>query len=329
MFRSIINKTLFLVLLGCITATSSQAKELEKLDLTYVTSNAIYWDLDVGIDKGFFKDEGFNARAVTNSSSVQSVQTLIAGDVQMAISQPGPLIQAVSKGATQIGLIATPADQADWFLVGKKGVTNLKELKGQRVGFSGLSVSEFYLTRDLLAKHGIGPHDFTPIQVGPTPAKFAALQNGSIGAGVLFQPTATQAQLDGFPVLFRYAPEFKDFPSIGYLVNRKWASTNDHGQRFVRAIKRIHAWLYNPANRDEAIKVLQKYTHRDTQAISAVYDLYFVSDKLYGRTGEVNVANMKATVKRYAKNAGMATGSVPTPEQYLIPAADGGPKLGN
>jgi ABC-type nitrate/sulfonate/bicarbonate transport system substrate-binding protein len=320
------NAVVSVFLAGSIAGTSYGA-ELEKLDFTYVTSNAIYWDLDVGLEKGFFKQEGFNARAITNESSVQSVQMLLSGDVQMAISQPGPTVLAISKGAAKIGFIAAPADQADWFLVGKKGIKSLKDLKGQRVGFSGLSVSEFYLTRDLLAKNGIGPKDFIPLQIGPTPAKFAALQNGSIGAGILFQPTATEAQLDGFPVLFRFAKEFKDFPSIGYLVNRDWVSTNNRGKRFMKALRHVHEWLYDPANRDEAIAILQKYTKRSKEALSQVYDLYFVTDKLYSRTGEINVDAMEKTVKRFSKNARLPASSMLQPTQYLIPEADGGPKL--
>jgi hypothetical protein len=31
----------------------------EKLVISYVPGEAIYWDIDVAIEKGFFKDEGF------------------------------------------------------------------------------------------------------------------------------------------------------------------------------------------------------------------------------------------------------------------------------
>ncbi len=301
----------------------ARAAELEKLDLTYIPSNSIYWDLDVGVDKGFFKAEGFNAQILSNQSSPQSMQMLIAGQVEVAISQPDPLIAAVEKGAKNIGAIAAPATEADWFLVGKKGVKKIEDLKGQTLGFSSLRVGEFYLTRNMLKAHGVGANDFSAIQVGPTPAKYAALQKGSIAAGVLFQPTATLAQENGFPVLTRFAEQQKGFPSIVYLVNRKWAAVNDHGKRFTRALKKIHKWLYDPKNKDEAIAILQKYSKRKKETVAKVYDLYFVTDKLYSKDGALNVADMAKTVQLIAENTGLAKDRIPKPEQYLIPKSDG------
>ncbi|MGC1466410.1 MAG: ABC transporter substrate-binding protein [Pseudolabrys sp.] len=301
----------------------ARAAELEKLDLTYIPSNSIYWDLDVGVDKGFFKEEGFNAQVLSNQSSPQSMQMLISGQVEIAIAQPDPLIAAIEKGAKDIGIIAAPATEADWFLVGKKGIKSIADLKDQTVGFSALRVGEFYLTRNMLKEHGIGAKDFAAIQIGPTPAKYAALQKGSIAAGVLFQPTATLAQENGFPVLARFAKTQKGFPAIVYLANRKWAAANNHGKRFTRALQKVHTWLYDPKNKDEAIAILQKYSKRNKETVAKVYELYFVTDKLYSKDGALNVADMKKTVQLIAENTGLAKDSIPKPEQYLIPKSDG------
>jgi len=310
---------------GCALAVTGPARaaNLDKLELTYIPSNAIYWDLDVGVEKGFFKDEGFDAQVLSNQSSPQSMQMLISGQVEMAIAQPDPLIAAIVNGAKNIGVIAAPATEADWFLVGKKGIKNINDLKGQTVGFSSLRVGEFYLTRNMLKKHGIEEKDFSAIQIGPTPAKYAALQNGSIAAGVLFQPTAMLAQENGFPVLANFAREQKGFPSIVYLVNRNWAATNDHGKRFTRALKRAHEWLYDPKNKDEAIAILGKYSKRTKETIAKVYDLYFVTDKLYSKDGALNVADMEKTVQLIAENTGLAKTDIPTSAHYLIPKSDG------
>ncbi len=297
--------------------------DLEKLDLTYIPANSIYWDLDVGVEKGFFKDERFNAQVLANQSSPQSMQMLISGQVEVAISQPDPLIAAIEKGANNIGIIAAPANEPDWFLVGKMGVHSFADLKGQTLGFSALRVGEFYLTRNMLKDHGIGAADFSAIQVGPTPAKFAALQKGAIAAGVLFQPTATLAESKGFPVLARFAADRRGFPAIVYLVNRKWAADKDHGKRFSRALERTHAWLYDARNKDEAVRILQKYTKRDAATIEKVYDLYFVTDKLYTTDGGVNVADLAKTVQLIAENTGLPKDSIPKPEEYLIPKSDG------
>lgn len=307
-----------------VAASHAEDRKPDPLGLTFISSNAIYWDLDVGIEQGFFKAEGFSPEIISTQSSPQSMQMLIGGSVQMAFSQPDPLISAITKGSTELGIIAVPGNAPDWFLVGRKGLDKLDDLKGQTIGFSALKVGEAYLTEDLMKAHGFAPTDYAEIQVGPTPAKFAALDRGSIGASILFQPTATEAQVKGFPVLARFATEMKDYPSIVYLVSRSWAATDQHGIRFSRALRKAHEWLYDPANKAQAISVLQKYSKLDPDVIAKVYDLYFVTDKLYTRDGAVDLGAMKQTVDVIARHMGITAGSTPTAEQYLIKPADGG-----
>jgi hypothetical protein len=85
----------------------------------------------------------------------------------------------------------------------------------------------------------------------------------------------------------------------------------------------VHAWLYDTKNKDEAIAIMEKYSKRSKETIAKVYDLYFVSDKLYSRDGALNVADMKKTVQLIAENTDLAKDLVPTPERYLIPKSDG------
>lgn len=68
---------------------------------------------------------------------------------------------------------------------------------------------------------------------------------------------------------------------------------------------------------------MQKYSKRSKEAIEQVYDLYFVSDKLYSKDGALNVADMEKTVALIAENTGMAKDRIPKSEQYLIPESDG------
>ena len=113
------------------------------------------------------------------------------------------------------------------------------ELKGKVLGFSGLRVGEYWLTREVLKVKGLGPKDVDAIQVGTSPAKFAALEKGSIAATLLFQPTAAQAVASGFTSLYDFS-ETSGFIPLLYMVNRKWAADKDYGKRLSRAIRTAH-----------------------------------------------------------------------------------------
>src|SRR5258708_28915271 len=272
---------LFAALFGAGTLHAQPASP-EKLVISYVPGNAIYWDIDVAIEKGFFKNEGFAPEVVIFQSSPQSIQLLIAGEVQLAGAQPEALLAAVVHGSKGFAVISSPAERPDWFLVGRPDIKALTDLKGKYFGTGGLQLGENWWTWKALAKAGVAPTDFSMLVVGTSAQKFAALQRGSIAFTVLFQPTAQLALAEGMNVLYRFS-DGEAFPSILYSVATTWAQQADHGQRLQRALRRAHDWLYDPANRAEAIAILQKYTKRAPDLLAPIYDLYVAKDAILSR----------------------------------------------
>jgi len=124
----------------------AQGSSPDKLVVSYVPGNAIYWDIDAAIEKGFFKDEGFAPEVVIFQSSPQSIQLLVAGEVQLAGAQPEALLAAVVHGSKGFAVISSPAERPDWFLVGRPEIKTLAELKGKFFGTGGLQLGENWWT---------------------------------------------------------------------------------------------------------------------------------------------------------------------------------------
>src|ERR1700674_1828967 len=78
---------------------AAAAQELEPLAMSYLPGNAIAWDLDVAMEKGFFKAEGFEGRPVVFQNAPQSAQMLITGEVQLGTGQLDPFLLAFRSGA--------------------------------------------------------------------------------------------------------------------------------------------------------------------------------------------------------------------------------------
>src|SRR6266700_7378242 len=97
-------------------ACPASAQGLEPLAMSYLPGNAIAWDLDVAMEKGFFKQEGFEGRPVVFQNAPQSAQMLITGEVQLGTGQLDPFLLAFRGGARDIAVIAAPADRPDWFI---------------------------------------------------------------------------------------------------------------------------------------------------------------------------------------------------------------------
>src|SRR6267154_1544743 len=271
------------------------AQELEPLAMSYLPGNAIAWDLDVAMEKGFFKAEGYDGRPVVFQNAPQSAQMLITGEVQLATGQIDPFLLAFRSGARDIAVIAAPADRPDWFINVRPEIKSVADLKGKFVATAALQVGESWLTATWINEHGLKQQDWSFLVVGTTALKFAALQRGSVAAAILFQPLAMEAQLTGFPTFYRFL-EGKPIPPVLYVVNRQWAAQKERGKRLSRAIVQSHKWLLDPGNRDEAIAILQKYTKRETPVMEAVYDLFIGKDRLYTQDAAVNVTGVNTEI---------------------------------
>ena len=85
----------------------------------------------------------------------------------------------------------------------------------------------------------------------------------------------------------------------------------------IQAIQRAHAWLWDPGNKDEAIKILAKYTKRDDAILDAVYQEYFVTDKIYGRRGEIEMDGLQRALADMAED-GELFKTAPAARKYVL-----------
>lgn len=300
----------------------AQDKALEPLAINYTLPNAIWWNIDIAIDKGFFKDDGFAPEAIPFQNSPQAIQLLVSKSVQVAVVQPEALMDANLRGAG-LAAIAQTESRPDWFLMVAPAIKDWSDIKGKNIGFSSLKVNEVWLTEKLLQAHGLSRADWSALQVGITPLKVAALTKGSIAAAPLFQPGAQQAMTEGLKPLARY-DELGDYPPSLIIVSRAWAAENRNGPRLGHAIGRANQWLADPANRQEAQEILAKYTKVTPDVARQVYDILFITDKIYSRDGAVDLEGLKHALQLVADAGEITATKLPTPDSLVLSAAEGG-----
>lgn len=309
---------------AAVTAVARPAlvRAAQPLNVSLVRGNAIHWVQFVAADKGMYKDEGFEPNLLAMQGSANSVQMALSGEYHLATSQPETFISAVVKGASELAAQSAPMNKSDWVLVGARGVTSLDQIKGRQIGLSGLRNSESWLTSRLLSEKGLKASDYSFVIAGTSPAKVAALEKGGIGAAVLFQPSAEFAVKQGLTALATFE-DLRDYPTIFYVVKKSWAAADDAGERIARAQKKAYAWLWDPANKDEAIRILSTYTKRDAAILAPIYDEYFVTGKIYSKSGHINIDGLKSVLDDMAED-GQVFKTAPAPGMFLLDAKLGG-----
>jgi ABC-type nitrate/sulfonate/bicarbonate transport system substrate-binding protein len=308
---------------SAVLARPALLRAAEPLVFGCVPANAVHWIACVLVEKGLLKQAGFDAEIGTIQNSPQSMQMLITGGYQIATSQPEAAVAAIERGATNLAAISAPMNRADWVLTGAQGVKSLQDLKGKTIGVSSLRISEVWLTTQLLTRAGLKKDEFSFITAGTSPLKITALQKGSLAAAVLFRPSADLAIKEGLNDLAHY-DGLRDYPTVLYMVAKEWAAKGDAGKRAGKAIQDGHRWLWDPNNRNEAIDILIKYTKRERPICEAVYNDYFVKEKIYSRTGEISLAGFKNVLDDMAEDGDIVKPPAPAPTKFVLDKSLGG-----
>ena len=92
---------------ACIGAPAV-VRAAEPLKVNAVPANAIHWVQLVAVEKGFYKDAGFEPNLSVLQSSPQSIQFILSGELQVATTQPELALRFAGRAAAGRASIGRP-----------------------------------------------------------------------------------------------------------------------------------------------------------------------------------------------------------------------------
>lgn len=120
----------------------------------------------VAAEAGFYKNYGLDVLPVQFSGGTQGIMALVAGDVQINTSGGPAAINARLKGGNVI-LVGTNVGVFPYILYTAGGINKAEDLKGKRVGVSGLGGVTHFAMIYALKKLGLNPEtDATMTVIG-------------------------------------------------------------------------------------------------------------------------------------------------------------------
>jgi NitT/TauT family transport system substrate-binding protein len=191
----------------------------------------------IAMDKGFFKDEGLDARFVELAGKPLMTAGL-TGSVDF-IPIPSGGAQAVLKGAP-LRYIVGQSLKPQWIIVVKPDIKKVGDLKGKTLGYARVGAADYdegatTLERFFNLKVG---RDYKVIQFQGEPERIAALSNGDIDGALVSVPRAYQAKQAGFPVLIRTGDYLPRAGGTFWTTEAYFQKNPDTVKKFIRAIAR-------------------------------------------------------------------------------------------
>ena len=272
-----------LLLVGVLPAVS-----LARIVVGISSVNVAFLPLYVTLDKGFFKDEGLDVLPVMFNAGNTNLQALVGGDVQI---MAGAVAETVLGRASGIDVknFWGICNLMPFELYSHSKLTSMKDAKNKRFAISRFGSLSDFLTRSSLLHFGIDPKDVTILQIGSTPARFAALSSGGVDATILWFPVTEQAKAMGYRKLFDLKDMYPEWPYEAFAARESWlAKEKDQTVKFIRAYQK--GTRLTRDNREDAIRSLRKFVKMDPAVAPAGYDQYRDSFPVDGQIAEKGIA---------------------------------------
>jgi ABC-type nitrate/sulfonate/bicarbonate transport system substrate-binding protein len=144
-------------------------------------------------------------------------------------------------------------------LIANPRIRRIEDLRGARLGTSSLTEGTALYTMEVLRQHGLNyPGDYEFAVVGVHPARWKALQEGTIDAAVQLIPLNFVAEDAGYSNLGEVTDYIPEIVFTSLIVDRVVAEKRrDQIAAFLDAVMEGTRWVYDSAN-DEALLTLTK-----------------------------------------------------------------------
>lgn len=210
---------------------------------------------EIGIQKGWFKEAGLDVK-FDWFEYAPSMEAFAAGKVDAVMMTMGDALVTGAPGPRSVAILVTDYSAGNDMIVAKRGIKDVKGLKGKKIGLE-IGLVEHLMLDTALEKAGMKESDVKLVNV-PTNQTAQSLASGSVDAIGAWQPNANQSlkAVAGSKAVFTSA----DVPGLIYdlvcVSPKNLAERRADWVTFIKVWNRIATFVLDPANKDEAVKIM-------------------------------------------------------------------------
>src|SRR5882724_4673347 len=277
-------RTLAMLVTTLLLCGVAPSKSAAKIVVGLSSVNVAFLPVYVTEAKGFFKDEGLDVLLVLFNAGATNLQALIGGDVQIMGSAFVETIGGRAAGVDVTNFWGI-CNLMPFQLYSQPDFKSMKQAKGKRFAISRFGSLTDFLTRATLRHFGVDEKEVTILQIGSTPARFAALSAKGVDASVVWFPVTEIAQNQGYNKLLDLKEVFPEWPYETFAARESYlGKERDQVTKFIRAYQK--GVKYTLDNKYDAVKIMGKYVKLDPAYAPAGYDEYRDSFPLNGQIAE-------------------------------------------
>jgi NitT/TauT family transport system substrate-binding protein len=305
-------KRFFLISFVVITFFSTCNRDVSVIRVGYAPV-ADASQLYIGIDKGFFEEQGITLQLENLENGPKILAALGANSLGIGLSSYVPVIYAKNSNLPfkiiTGGAVEDSMHTANAVVVSKSANINTPyDLKGKKIAINGRRTVNHIILLEYLKKYGISENDVTLIEM-PFPRMAMVLQTNQVDAASVIEPFVTRALEDESTELlsYHYAELYPKLAISCYISTEDWISKNKETLRkFIKAFNKATDFYYS--NPEESKAIISKYTNIDMEEMQKV--------KLPAFDKEPNVENLQYLID-IMYQAGLIDRKI-TPDELIL-----------
>jgi ABC-type nitrate/sulfonate/bicarbonate transport system substrate-binding protein len=262
------------------------------------------WPMWVAQEKKFFARDGADVRLTPTPDSAFQLSGLISGRFDIAMTAMDNVIAYVEgQGGASTpqnpDLIACMGgDNGFLRLVTVPEVKTYADLKGQQLSVDALTTGYAFVLRKLLENGGLQRSDYELVSAGGVLQRFDALMEKKHAGTLLISPFEVAAEARGFNRLADAADVLGHYQGVVGAARRAWA--HEHPAEliaFIRGYRSALDWLYDSANRTEALAILHKNLPAMPEVLAQKsYEILLHPSRGFTRDASLDIAGIRTVL---------------------------------
>jgi NitT/TauT family transport system substrate-binding protein len=290
-------RSLILTVLVCIVASDS-TRAADKITVSYSSRSYAFLPAQVGVAKGFFRDENLEPLLIQMRSQV-TVPALMSGEVHYTLSF-GNIIGSAMQGMP-FKIIAVLTDKPLHSIVARPEIKSINDLRGKRIGAQRIGGSDQLAAEAILQAKGLDLKDVQFVTLGgDEPVRVEMLRQGLVDAICTVPPGPVRLTREGYNILGGPKDLKIGSPiSAVAVTDTRLKNNRDEAKRVLRATLRGLRFMHE--RKEETIQIMVKWLNQTPEVARDSYDSILPSFSIDGgtvdKTYEFAIDARKATVK--------------------------------
>lgn len=266
-FRRLLKATL-LVFFGSLffRCDAHGQAALERINAIYASLAGDHAALYVAQEMGLFRKYGLDVNLSYTAGAAQVIQTMMAGENQIATAGGSGVVDANFGGADLVavaGMVNMPA----FYIVVQPEIKSIQDLRGKPVGITRFGSSTDFTMRYILRKAGLEPDKDVPLlQLGGQPELAAGIETRRIFAAPMTPPALQKTLKAGARIQIPPKTIGLSFPHVGIVVRKQFlAARRQTVKNFIAGYAEGVATLHK--DKEGSKKAIAKFLHSDDAEI--------------------------------------------------------------